>query len=50
MGGEYAVFSLVELTAMELPFYEMGRAAAEMALKLVETKQTSIPSQIFPAS
>jgi DNA-binding LacI/PurR family transcriptional regulator len=42
-------FSPVPVTVMQIPFYEMGRAAAEMALKLVETNQKFIPSQIFQA-
>ena len=37
----------VALTTMRNPFYEMGRAAVIMALKLVEGRRKTIPSQVF---
>lgn len=39
--------SPVPLTTMKTPFYEMGRAAVEMALELVEEKKNALPSRIF---
>lgn len=35
------------LTTMRTPFYEMGKAAVEMALELVEGDRHAIPSQVF---
>jgi LacI family transcriptional regulator len=40
--------SPVKMTTMKLPYYEMGRAAAEMALSLVNSNQKSVPSRSFP--
>lgn len=37
----------VALTTMRNPYYEMGRAAVKMALKLVEGSRKTIPSQVF---
>ncbi len=39
--------SPVDLTTMRTPFYEMGKAAVEMALELVERNTRTIPSRIF---
>lgn len=41
--------SPIPLTTMRIPFYEMGRAAAEMALDLVEKNLNSLPSKVFRA-
>lgn len=37
----------VRLTTMQIPFYEMGRAAAEIALTLIDQKKKSIPARVF---
>ena len=37
----------VELTTMRTPFYEMGKAAVEMALDLVNGNLLSVPSRVF---
>lgn len=42
--------SPVPLTTMRIPFYEMGRAAARMALDLVESGQEIAPSRLFQTS
>ena len=39
--------SPVLLTTMRIPFYEMGKAALEMALELVQEKQTTVPALGF---
>ena len=39
--------SPVLLTTMRIPFYEMGKAALEMALELVDGKQPTVPSRGF---
>ena len=38
----------VELTTMRTPFYEMGKAAVEMALEMVNGNLQSVPARIFP--
>lgn len=42
--------SPVPLTTMRIPFYEMGRAAAKMALDLVVAGHEIAPSNLFSAS
>lgn len=37
----------VELTTMRTPFYEMGKAAVEMALELVNENLQKVPARIF---
>jgi len=37
----------VELTTMRTPFYEMGKAAVEMALELINGNLLSVPSRVF---
>jgi len=37
----------IALTTMRNPYYEMGRAAVKMALKLVEESLKTVPSQVF---
>ena len=37
----------VHLTTMRTPFYEMGKAAVEMALELVNGNKQAVPSRIF---
>ena len=37
----------VELTTMRIPFYEMGKAAVDMALKLVNGNERTVPSIVF---
>ena len=39
--------SPVLLTTMRIPFYEMGKAALEMALELVQGGQPTIPARVF---
>ena len=47
-GDGFAVdCSPVLLTTMKIPFYEMGKAALEMALELVEGKQASVPARVL---
>jgi LacI family transcriptional regulator len=40
--------SPMRLTTMKIPLYDMGRAAVEMALTLVNNNQKTVPSRIFP--
>jgi len=37
----------VELTTMRTPFYEMGKAAVEMALEMINGNLQSVPSKVF---
>lgn len=47
-GDDYSNESPVTLTTMRIPFYEMGLAAAEMAIELCNNpKQQVIPSTVF---
>ena len=39
--------SSVPLTTMQIPFYEMGRTAAEIALTLIDQKKKTVPSRVF---
>lgn len=49
-GGDFGKeCSPVPLTTMQTPFYEMGRAAAEMALELVTKGTESLPAKVFKA-
>lgn len=41
--------SPVPLTTMRIPFYEMGRAAAEMALELITKGSEAVPARAFAA-
>lgn len=49
-GATAAVFSPHPLTTMQIPWYDLGRSAAEMALKLsFDRTVTELPAQVFRA-